>query len=298
MTKKITPHLFKAKSRIGLINKPIRQKSLNSGVELGPDFVINPAFLKKFKNPKTSSFEFPLPENIKDKDFFNILIKSTLQFLNLIDKNLKEDQRQIVIGGDHSVAFSSILSLFKRGIKSEELGYIQFDSHGDMNLYKDSPTKNFHGMYLRAFLDNFDIPEINNLADKKLIAENIIFIGNLDLDKKEEEFFKKMKIKNITRKNILKEKEKILEEFKTFINKFKYLHVSFDIDGMDKSIARATGIPAENGLFLEDVLPFLEIIREHPNFSFDLVEVNPKKEGNKETVELAQTILKFVLREN
>ena len=70
---------------------------------------------------------------------------------------------------------------------------------------------------------------------------------------------------------------------------------SFDIDCMDKSEAPATGIPAERGLFLKDIEPYLKIISKHPNLSFDLCEINPKKKGAAKTIKLAQKILLSVL---
>ncbi len=322
------PHFFKAKSRIGLKNKPIHQTELNLGVEDGPDAILTPKFLKDFKQFQISEYIFPKPEDILNEDFDIVLGKHLEGFkdkINLeilrgvytecnecaqndnknIDPRFREDDRergmddkaiQVVIGGDHSVTFSSLLATLERTDDTQNLGYIQFDSHADMNLAEDSPTQNFHGMYLRPFLDSFDIPEVAKLIKKKLRPKNMLFIGNLDLDLKERKFFKGKRIKNIDRDKLKTQMSKVKNDFKKFINQFKYLHISFDIDGMDKKIAPATGIPAENGLFREDVFPFLEIISKHPSFSFDICEVNPRKKGAKGTTKLAQDILTIVLK--
>ncbi len=318
------PHFFKAKSRIGLKNIPIHQTELNLGVEYGPDAVLEDNFLKEFKDYQISEYIFSKPEDILNEDFDIVLANNLEAFKNQINNVILGSEAtpeskdagqasmtqqtqnnniiQVVIGGDHSVTFSSLLAVLNRINDPKDLGYIQFDSHGDMNLAKTSPTQNFHGMYLRPFLDKFDIPEVANLIKKKLKPENMLFIGNLDLDPKEREFFEGKKIRNIDREKLKTthpssggQISKVKSDFKKFINLFKYLHISFDIDSLHKSIAPATGIPAENGLMKGDIFPFLEIISKHPNFSFDLCEVNPRKKGAEKTIKLAQEVLKIVL---
>ena len=138
------------------------------------------------------------------------------------------------------------------------------------------------------FFDKFDIPEIEKLVPNKIPVSNLLIIGNLDLDPGEEKFLKKHSILILNRNDGLR-------LFQEFVNKFSHLHISFDIDSMDKTIAPSTGIPADDGLLFEDIKPILEIISKHPSFSFDLCEVNPKKAGAEKTVLLAQRILRTIL---
>ena len=58
-------HFFKAKSRIGLVNKPIHQNEFNFGVEYGPEAILNVNFLKNFPNYKLDSFKFSNPEGLE-----------------------------------------------------------------------------------------------------------------------------------------------------------------------------------------------------------------------------------------
>jgi arginase len=289
-----TPHFFKAHCRLGCTNFFFGGKDTYLGVEAGPDAILTDDFLKQLPIPTVSSFTFPNPEEIDRSQFIQIITEYSQQFKNFINKNLTTEQIQIMIGGDHSLAFSSILATLDRLDNPKDLGYIQFDSHGDMNLFSESPTKNFHGMYLRPLIGDFDIPQISRLVDKKILAENMIFIGNLDLDPEEKKFFKKTEIKNISRRDILND-QLILNKFKEFIFQFKYLHVSLDVDVFDQTVILATGLPCPNGLMTEDVLPFLEVISKHPNFSFDLVEVNPKKPEAQKAIKLAQKILQTLM---
>lgn len=282
-------HFFKAKSRIGLANKPIHQEEFNFGVENGPDAILTSEFLSSFARSHlvcVDEFDFPKPEGI-DKDFNKVLANNIKKFRNLINDKIASSETQVVVGGDHSVTLPAILAVMERTHSINDLGIIYFDSHGDINLEKTSPTKNFHGMHMRALFDSFDIPEIEALIPIKIPTKNLFYIGNLDLDPGEKQFFKANRLLScFTRRN---------DEVREFVNQFKYLYVSFDIDCMDKTEAPATGIPAKNGLKFNEVKPFLEIISRHPNISFDLCEVNPHKRGARKTIKLAQKILSIVL---
>lgn len=300
-------HFFKAKCRFGLPNIPHRQKKLNIGVENGPDSILTKKFLSSlrsrtesrekqslvFGDYKISELLFSKPEDIKTENFNDVLAKNYLSFKNLIIDSLLNNETPVVIGGDDSVTFSSLLSTIDRF--GTNFGYIRIDSHIDMHLYQSSITKNFHGMYHRALFDSFDIPQISNLVNQKLMPQNSIFIGNLDKDYGEKDFFEIMKFKNINSRDFSENQINVNKYVKGFVNSFEHIHLSFDIDALNKKIAPATGIPAEKGLLIEDVMPILEIVSKHYSISFDLVEVNPKKRGAQKTIKLAQKILKELL---
>jgi arginase len=288
-----TLHFFKANSRIGLLNAPVHKNELNIGVEDGPDAILTPDYLATIGNPPVDEYTYAKPEAIEPNNFNITLAKQNKVFTNLIIENLKHNEVQAVLGGDHSVTFASINALLSRIDNPAELGYIQIDSHGDMHTYDSSPSKNFHGMYLRPFLaEDFDIPEIQSAAVGKLLPQNMWFIGTLDLEPSEHDFFfDTVNIKNTTPADIDQNRTAFLEELTAFVAGYKYLHVSFDIDGLDGSIAPATGIPAPAGLLKEHYQPILEIISGHPQLSFDLVEVNPRREGAEQTIQVARNIL-------
>ena len=287
-------HFYKAKTRLGILYPPIHQKTLNIGVEDAPDVILTPDFLSQFSYVITE-FEFPRPENISKPDYINVLADKLKEFKTLINKTIKKDETQVVIGGDNSVTFSSLLALLERAEDSKNVGYVQFDSHGEMNLYKTSPTKNFHGMYLRPFLDSFDIPQIKKIVKFKLPAHNLFFVGDLKLDVEEKRFFVISKFANVNSMDVLKNKKSVVKKIEDFIGKFDYLHVNFDVDVFNQKEALATGIPSDKGFMLADLLPILKIASKHKNLSLDLSEVNPNKKGAKKTIQIAQKVLSTLL---
>lgn len=288
-------HFFKAKSRLGLINPPYKQEDFNLGVEHASDYILSKNFLKKFNQAQISEYIFPKPEDIENEDFDIVLARHLNNFKNQINKVVTSNQiSPIVIGGDHSVSFSSLCALIKRTNDVKNIGIIMFDSDGDINLYKESPSKNFHGMWLRPFISQFDKQYLDHLIPRKIPPKNLLYIGNLSLDPGEVKLIKGKKIKNIT-SNWKEQEKQTLKEIVDFIKRFEYLHVSFDIDVFDKTEVSATGKPSENGFKENEIFPLLEIICKHPNFSFDLCEVNPKKQGIKKTLKISQKILRAVL---
>jgi arginase len=286
------PAFFKIKSRIGLKNAPIHQREPNVGVEDGPDAVISGEFLNSFPQSPVYTYKFAKPEEVLPTFFNQVLAKSVAECRDAINRSLRPDQTQVVIGGDHSVTFPSVLAVIERMNIGEEMGYIQFDSHADINLQATSPTDNFHGMYVRALVDHFDIPEIEALVPQKLPTSNLLYIGNLDLDPAEQKFFDERAIRNLTKSDLVERKSQSLETLRHFISCFTHLHITFDLDCLHERVAPATGIPAADGLELAHVVEMFDLLSQHTSFSLDVVEVNPRRPGAKQTIQVAQNVVK------
>ncbi len=291
-----TPHFFKAKSRIGLTHPPARQKEFNYGVEDGADAILTADFLSELKEAKTDSFFFSDPEKISKGEYVTELVKEMVWFKEFINQNIKPDEIQLVIGGDNTVTFASLLALSERVKDVTKIGYIQFDSHGESNSYEGSESKNFHGMYMRPFFDNFDIEAINHLVPDKFDSSQGIFIGNMVLDGDEPQFFKTKKLKTLTVEQYTKNKKAFQTFLNEFLDRYQFIHVNFDIDVFHRSIAGATGIPEDGKWMKQEVFEILGIIAQHQNISFDLSELNPTRAGAERSVKIAQEILKVIVK--
>lgn len=286
----MTPHFFKTHSRLGMINIPNKGTKLNIGVEDGSDSVVTKKFLKHFSNPRVTIYSFSLPENIQKSDYQKTIALQSKEFAELINASLSPNETQVVVGGDHSVAFGSLLAVVSR-VGPASIGYIQFDSHGDVHLFKTSPSGNFHGMWLRPFIGEFDSPDIASMVPIGLKPGQIMFIGNLELEDEERDIFAAKKIVDISSDDLAKDRQRSLSQVKKFVEKFDHIHISFDIDVFNRELVSATGTPAEDGLQPDEVFDVLDAIAGIRQKSIDLVEVNPHKENSQSTIEIAQKVL-------
>lgn len=174
--------------------------------------------------------------------------------LNLLDSNV------ITVGGDHSIALSTVSSSLKK--YGDELFVIWIDAHADINTYESSISKNTHGMPVSSLIglqkNIFSVPRLKNL----------IYLGVRDIDQPEKEFIEKLNIPIFSNS---KELISYLRRYK--INK---VHISFDVDALDPSLISSTGTRASNGLTMTDVIETYNYLNNNAIIvGFDIVELNP-----------------------
>lgn len=299
--KKRVPYFFVVPSMAGKpsiarkINgqKNIRAKKLRTSI--GPkEILCTNGFLDRYRN-KTRIIHVQ-NSSPKGNDFLFRLGKSYAKVTNIIVDEMEKTKvdTQVMIGGDHSTASPALAALLERK-DPEQVGVIIIDSHGDIHNAKSSPSKNFHGMWLRAHISQFDVSSIEKYAYKKLPTKNVLYIGDLDLEPEEQEYITKHGIQVISKDDLVRDFQGEIKKIREFIDNHAHLHLSIDIDAMDKTIAPGTGIPAEDGLLSEQIFPILEVASEKNNLSIDLTEVDPEFDGSNKTVMLAQSMLHTLL---
>lgn len=245
----------------------------NKGLLKAPYYIVEHSSLNQFQ---CSAFDMRIEPGLSNEEFYSELSEQISKCSEDILNNFCSSNQHIYLGGDHSITYLSLLaSVSNYNGSNRSLGYVQIDSHADMNLWQTSPSKNFHGMFLRPFLDpNFDIPCLESLITQKMDPSQILFIGNLDLDPEEEAFFTGNKIKNITKEAHYKKPSESLEVIRQFAKRFTHLHISFDIDVFHKKLVSSTSTVAKEGWDETDVFVLLDALFEHPHCSLDIVEFN------------------------
>jgi arginase len=290
-----TPYFVKIRTRLGLTHPPVGKTEPNIGVEFAPDAILSAEFLREFPGAKQSEFTFSRPEDIEKQDLWRVTAEESNRCIEMIGRNYVAADTQVAIGGDHSLSFCTILALLKQHDPST-FAYIHIDSHGDIASLTNSVSGNWHGMYLRPiFSDDFELPEIMRLVTKPIPPANLMYIGNLELDGDEPEFFNKHAIKNISVTDMRSASQLSMQKIEQFLKNKTHLHINIDIDAFDESIAPATGLPKKGGLLIDDLTDFIERVTAFPSISVDLVEVNPQIKGGEKTVTLAQSILRLLV---
>jgi arginase len=186
----------------------------------------------------------------------------------------------LVLGGDHSLASGSVAATadyLRRAGKPT--GLIWVDAHGDMNTPASSDSGNVHGMPLASLLG----PEPTELArvggfTPKVLPEHTVLIGIRNLDEREKEIVRESRVHVFTMKDIDRSGiASVVEQALALAGKDTGgVHVSFDLDVCDPSIAPGVGTPVKGGLDYREAHLVMEIVADSGLLrALDLVEVNP-----------------------
>lgn len=295
---------------INLIGVPLKYGCDRDGVQYGPDTLRKHKIIDLIKANGHIVYDLgnitipQIPDNKKYIGHPNMKYLHPISEIcnNLAEKvysSLKNGYFPFIIGGDHSLSIGSIAGASKN---FKEMAVIWIDAHSDINTHKTSPSGNIHGMPLAASM-NIGHPALTNIYynGQKVKPENVYLIGIRDMDPGEVELAKNIKLNLYTMETIRKEGlENILH---TIIKNIKLsdvdgVHLSFDIDVLDKSIVPGTGTPVENGFNIEEGKIILNtILKENIITSMDFVELNPVLDKTNEiTVKTSIEILKHTFK--
>jgi arginase len=186
----------------------------------------------------------------------------------------------LVLGGDHSLAAGSIGAPAEFARRQDKpLGLLWVDAHGDMNTPATSPSGNVHGMPLAALLGSepAELARIGNFAPK-VVPEKTVLIGIRNLDDVEKKEVRDSRVNVFTMKDIDRQGiASVMEQALAIAGSGTAgIHVSFDLDVCDPSIAAGVGTPVKGGLDYREAHVVMEMIAESAMLtSLDLVEVNP-----------------------
>lgn len=243
---------------------------------------INEKIIVKKNNVIKEKNKTNLKKNFKDiKIFLNDLY-------NEVNNTIKNNNFPITLGGDHTVAISSILASLNN---NNDLGVIWIDAHTDFNTFETTETGNIHGLPLAASCGLCE-DLTNHLATKYINPQKCVIIGARSIDKEELNNLKKY---NVTYFSTIDLKEKgintILDKaFEIVGNK---VHISYDLDVIDPNIAPGVSVPEINGINEDESLEIIKYLKTKKNIikSFDLVEYNPSFDNNNKTLNLAVKLL-------
>lgn len=293
--------------RLNLIGVPIYYGCDREGVQYGPKKLRENNISDIFREAGLNVIDLGdiQVDKIKNEDRFkddkNIKYYSSIYKVNnnlaqVTYDSVKSGNIPIILGGDHSIALGSISGVSRH---FKNLGIVWIDAHGDFNTEEISESKNYHGMPL-ASLAGFGKKNLVDLyyEGKKIKEENIFHIGARDLNIKEEELIRSTKV-NLYDKVMIDNKgfDFVLEDIvkKCIEQKIDAIHISLDIDFMDKDLVPGTGTRVEGGYTLEDTRHILDkIISTNIVKSMDFVEFNPIIDEKNTTLDVCIDLLNHI----
>jgi arginase len=204
---------------------------------------------------------------------------------------LEEGAVPVVLGGDHSIGAGSVAASAEYARRrGEEIGLLWVDAHGDMNTPATTSSGNVHGMPLAALLgeEPAELAAIGGFSPK-VRPGRVAVVGVRNLDDRERERIRLSGVrvftmKDIDRRGIAEVVENALE---LVAEGAAGVHVSFDLDACDPSVAPGVGTPVRGGLDYREAHTLMEIVAESGKLiSLDMVEVNPILDVRNQTAEL------------
>ena len=206
----------------------------------------------------------------------------------------------VVLGGDHSLAAGSVAASadWIRRLNDKPLGLIWVDAHGDMNTPQTTSSGNVHGMPLAALLGQ-DPRELATIGSTPSVRpEHTVLVGIRNLDEDEKGPIRASGVhvftmKDIDRQGIATIAERALEIASAGTGG---IHVSFDLDVCDPSIAPGVGTPVRGGLDYRESHVIMELVADsNLLIALDLVEVNPTLDNRNTTAEFAAELAQSAL---
>jgi arginase len=202
----------------------------------------------------------------------------------------------LVLGGDHSLAAGSVAATAAHArARGERFGLIWVDAHGDMNTPASSRSGNVHGMPLAALLGP-EPAELSALGgfSPKIDPAHVVLIGVRNLDETEKQRVRDSGIHVFTMKDIDRAGiAAIIEQAIGLAGAGTAgIHVSFDLDVCDPSIAPGVGTPVKGGLDYREAHMVMEVIADSERLlALDMVEVNPTLDVRNGTAELGTELV-------
>ena len=267
------------------------------GCDLGPKLISKNIVNKNIinidkENIKKSKDKNDLRKNLREVNVFNKKLYDAV--LNTINSN----KFPITIGGDHSIAIGSALGSKKI---NKNIGIIWIDAHLDYNTFETTITGNIHGLPLAALNGMCkDLTEFYN--DEYFNPENTVVVGYRAMEENKEQELNNINKMGVTvfTNNDIKEYgiDYIMEKaFDIALNNTDGVHISYDLDIIDKSYAPGVSVPEPDGIDINTANRIKDILTSNINKikSFDLVEFNPNFDIDNKTLNIATNIINDII---
>ena len=238
----------------------------------------------------------PIPETQRPADakrkYIRDIAKVCQRLYDQALKSLEDGALPLVLGGDHSLAAGSVAASadWIRRTASRPLGLIWVDAHGDMNTPATTESGNVHGMPLAALLGHEPMELASIGATPSVLPEHTVLVGIRNLDQREKERLRASGVHAFTMKDIDRDGiAKVSEQALALAARGTAgIHVSFDMDVCDPTIAPGVGTPVKGGFDYREAHMLMELVADSGQLvALDLVEVNPTLDLRNATAEFA-----------
>lgn len=213
-----------------------------------------------------------------------LLFNATMDALN-------RGRMPIMLGGDHCLGIGSIGAVAKHCKDTgKNLRILWLDAHADFNTHEETPSGNIHGMPV-ACLCGIGPDELISLNGSvpAITPDMVREIGIRSVDQGEKRLVKQHNLDVYDMRYIdeVGMKQAMLEALEG-VDDNTHLHVSFDVDFLDPSIAPGVGTTVPGGPNYREAQLVMEMIADTGRMgSLDIVELNPLLDTRNKTGKVA-----------
>ncbi|MAP24397.1 MAG: arginase [Rickettsiales bacterium] len=296
------------KKKIGICGIPSSLGCALPGTKNGPNALRQAGLIGQITLPHHDFGDVQEPQeypkfNSKDNaKHLDALTAWNTALYEKVEEIINRGYAPLVLGGDHAYAMGSLGAVGHHCMKNnKDLLVIWFDAHTDFNTPETSPTGNIHGMPVRVLTGQGPAPLVNFIKDKGgFLAENIFnMIGIRSVDEGEQIAVDQSQMSVFTMADVRQQGiDQVLETIFAKVTNNTHIHFSFDIDGIDPSLAPGVGTPVEHGLSLEQTQKVFQAIKQSGRLgSMDVVELNPDTDNQDQTAKLAVELVSSLFTE-
>ena len=218
--------------------------------------------------------------------------------MDAVGAELRNGRMPIMMGGDHCLGIGSITAVAQYCRDAgKQLRVLWLDAHADFNTHDVTPSGNIHGMPV-ACLCGIGPDALTGLGGSKpaILPSHIRQIGIRSVDEGEKRLVKEHGLDVYDMRYIDEVgMKRTMEQALAGMDADTHLHVSFDVDFLDPSIAPGVGTTVPGGPSYREAQLVMEMIADSGRMgSLDIVELNPLLDNRNETahvsVELVESL--------
>ena len=210
-------------------------------------------------------------------------------------QSLSTGHLPILLGGDHCLGIGSISAVARHCRQvGKQLRVVWLDAHTDFNTNGLTPTGNLHGMPV-AVLCGHGPAELTGIggAFPAIHPAVIRQIGIRSVDEGEKRFVRQSGLEVFDMRTIDEMgMKRVMEAALAGMDDNTHLHVSFDVDFLDASIAPGVATSIRGGPTYREAQLCMEMIADTGLLaSLDVMELNPALDVRNGTAELAVDLI-------
>lgn len=211
--------------------------------------------------------------------------------MDAVYAELNRGRMPIMMGGDHCLGLGSITAVARWcREQGKKLRVVWMDAHTDFNSADATPSGNIHGMPVACLCGIGPEPLTHLSGESPMVAPSQIRqVGIRSVDEGEKRMVRDHDLPVYDMRYIDEVgMRRVMEEVLADMDEDTHLHVSFDVDFLDPSIAPGVPTTVPGGPTYREAQLAMEMIHDSGRMgSLDIVELNPIFDVNNKTALVA-----------